>query len=381
MIKKLRNAVLAAACIGALSVGAVEAKQINYALGAPPNTPAHEAVKEFAEALKEYSDGEMKARIYALSLLNFAEMSAGLRDKIADMGLVLTPYNPAEYAPINLLGESSMMLQLIDGDIKGKEGMAFGAAMSEYIFFNCPDCMQSYKQQNQVYVGHGAGTTYGLMCKTPVVTSADLKGKRIRVGASNFARWAQSMGATPVTMSANEMLEALSQGIVDCIALSSPEILNFGLGDTITDLTMAVPGGVFPFSFQVNQDTWRSLNEKQRLALLQASAVGAAAISYRYNMSADEGLALVRKNGAKFHQASDELIASSHKFVEGDMTTLVEQYRKQYKLNDADKILASFRPILEKWVERVKGVESREDMVELYMEHIISKLDASTYGM
>lgn|SRR5690625_1628619 len=381
MIKRIRRAVLALVCTSVLATGAVHAKQLNYALGAPPNTPAHEAVKEFATAVKEFSDGDLQVRIYALSLLNFAEMSAGLRDKIADIGLVLTPYHPAEYPPINFLGESSMMLQLIDGDFTGKEGMAFGAAMSEYIFFNCDECLQRYKQQNQVYIGHGAGMTYGLMCRTPVVSQADLRGKRVRVGASNFARWAQSMGATPVTMSANEMLEALSQGIVDCLALSSPEILNFGLGDTITDLTMAVPGGVFPFSFQINQDTWRGLSAKQRDVILRASAVGAAAISYMYSQSADEGLALVRKNGAKFHEASDDLIKASQEFVKGDMQTLIDQYSRQYKLDNTDQMLANFRPILEKWAKRMENVESKQDLIDLYMEHIVSKLDAASYGM
>lgn len=43
--------------------------------------------------------------------------------KIADVGLVLTPYHPAEYPPINLVGESSMLLRLIEGTGNGKEGL------------------------------------------------------------------------------------------------------------------------------------------------------------------------------------------------------------------------------------------------------------------
>src|SRR5699024_2183076 len=108
-----------------------------------------------------------------------------------------------------------------------------------------------------------------------------------------------------------------------CIALSSPEILNFGLGDTITDLTMAVPGGVFPFSFQLNADTWKGLSVEQRTALLRANTKGAAAISVTYMDAADDGLAYVTEKGAKFHDASPELVKASQEFIEGDIGTLI----------------------------------------------------------
>jgi TRAP-type C4-dicarboxylate transport system substrate-binding protein len=381
MKKTFMAAVFAAICLGTAGANHAEAKQLNYALGAPPNTPAHTAINIFAEAVKEESKGDLTVRVYALSLLNFAEMSVGLRDGIADIGLVLTPYHPAEYPPINLVGESSMLLRLIEGTGDGKEGLAFGAAMSEFIFFNCPDCLDKYKKQNQVYIGHAAGTPYGLMCTTPIKTVADLKGKRVRVGASNFARWAQSMGAAPVTLSANEMLEALSQGIVDCIALSSPEILNYGLGDTITDLTMAVPGGVFPFSFQVNANTWKGLTTERRAVMLRAMAKGAAATSYTYLEAANDGLGFVTKKGAKFHEASPELLKASQEFIEEDVNTLIAQYEKQYKLGNAGDMIATFRPILEKWVGLVQDVESLDDLTDLYWKHLMSKIDPATYGM
>src|SRR5690625_812416 len=121
--------------IGAGAIGSAEAKQLNYALGTPPNTPGHTAVNIFADAVKEESKGDLTVRVYPLSLLNFAEMSSGLRDGIGDIGLVLTPYHPAEYPSINLIGESSMLLSLIEGGGEGKEGLAFGAAMTEFVFF------------------------------------------------------------------------------------------------------------------------------------------------------------------------------------------------------------------------------------------------------
>jgi len=365
-----------------LMSSAADARELNYALGAPPGTPAHEALEFYADKVGELSGGDLTVKVFPLSLLSFAEMSSGIRDGIADMGLILTPYHAGEFPPINLLAESSMLLTLEEELEAGKEGVAFGAALSEFMMFHCPECIDRFEQQNQVYLGHAAGTAYGLMCDEPVMSLEDVGGKRVRVGAGNFARWSEAMGATPVTMSANEMREAISQGIVDCIALSSPEIQNYGLVGLVTDLTMAVPGGVFPFaSFQTNQDLWRSLSDKERETLLRGAAEGNAAISWTYVEAAEESFELVREEGARFHEADESLVKATSDFIATDMETLVKQYEERYGLDNAEAMLDAFRPILSDWVARVAQVDSQEELANLYWEHIFSKIDVASHGL
>ena len=365
-----------------LMSSAADARELNYALGAPPGTPAHEALEFYADKVGELSGGDLTVKVFPLSLLSFAEMSSGIRDGIADMGLILTPYHAGEFPPINLLAESSMLLTLEEELEAGKEGVAFGAALSEFMMFHCPECIDRFEQQNQVYLGHAAGTAYGLMCDEPVMSLEDVGGKRVRVGAGNFARWSEAMGATPVTMSANEMREAISQGIVDCIALSSPEIQNYGLVGLVTDLTMAVPGGVFPFaSFQTNQDLWRSLSDKERETLLRGAAEGNAAISWTYVEAAEESFELVREEGARFHEADESLVKATSDFIATDMETLAKQYEERYGLDNAEAMLDAFRPILSDWVARVAQVDSQEELANLYWEYIFSKVDPASHGL
>ncbi|SET60610.1 MULTISPECIES: C4-dicarboxylate TRAP transporter substrate-binding protein [Marinobacter] len=365
-----------------LMSSAADARELNYALGAPPGTPAHEALEFYADKVGELSGGDLTVKVFPLSLLSFAEMSSGIRDGIADMGLILTPYHAGEFPPINLLAESSMLLTLEEELEAGKEGVAFGAALSEFMMFHCPECIDRFEQQNQVYLGHAAGTAYGLMCDEPVMSLEDVGGKRVRVGAGNFARWSEAMGATPVTMSANEMREAISQGIVDCIALSSPEIQNYGLVGLVTDLTMAVPGGVFPFaSFQTNQDLWRSLSDKERETLLRGAAEGNAAISWTYVEAAEESFELVREEGARFHEADESLVKATSDFIATDMETLAKQYEERYGLDNAEAMLDAFRPILSDWAARVAQVDSQEELANLYWEYIFSKVDPASHGL
>ncbi len=357
-------------------------RELNFALGAPPGTPAHHAIGVYADEVNEISQGKMSVKVFPLSLLSFAEMSSGIRDGIADMGLVLTPYHAGEFPRINLLAESSMLLTLEEKKAAGTEGAIFGMALSEFMMFHCPECIDEFERQNQVYLGHAAGTTYGLMCDEPITTLDQLKGKRVRVGAGNFARWSEALGATPVTMSSNEMREALAQGIVDCIALSSPEIQNFGLVDLVTDLTMAIPGGVFPYaSFQTNRDLWKSLTPEQREILMRAAAVGNAALSWTYIDASEKSFALVREKGARFHEADATLKNPTRDFIANDMETLARQYRERYGLENAEAMLAQFRLILSAWAERLSDVKNQEELAELYWEHIFSKVDLTTHGL
>nr|MBF0684596.1 C4-dicarboxylate TRAP transporter substrate-binding protein [Pseudomonas sp.] len=260
------NAVLSSLVLSVALAGTAHAKELRYAMGFPPGSDSDKAGQAYAKAVSEHSNGKLTVKVYPMSLLNFAETSAGLRDGIADIGYLLAPYFPSEYPHFNLIAESSMQLLLLDDKVRGREGMAYVGAMGEFVFFNCPECKADFEKQNQVFTGNAGSSPYGLTCNKPVVTEADLKGKRLRVAGSHWSRWASHMGATPITMSSNEALEAMQQGVVDCVVVSAPELTNLGIMEAVTDVTMAVPGGIFAGTgvSQVNADTWRSLSKDER---------------------------------------------------------------------------------------------------------------------
>jgi TRAP-type mannitol/chloroaromatic compound transport system substrate-binding protein len=128
-----------------LTMGSMAAaEQIRYAVGAPPTAPQINSIEKYAAAIEDHTDGELDLKIYALSLLSFAEMSDGIRDGMADAGWVLTPYHSREYPHTNFVSESSMMLEPFSGESSGKEGWAFGGALTEYILTDCPKCLEEF---------------------------------------------------------------------------------------------------------------------------------------------------------------------------------------------------------------------------------------------
>lgn len=385
LMKKLLNTLATGAVAASviLAAGSVQARDLRYSMGFPPGSDSDKGAQAYAAAVKKLSNGELNVKVYPLSLLNFAETSAGLRDGITDAGYLLAPYFPSEYPHFNLLAESSMQVLLMDDRIRGKEGMVYTAAMTEFVFFKCPECHAEFAKQNQIFTGGGASSPYYLNCTQPVRNEADLKGKRLRVAGSHWSRWARAMGAQPVTMSSNEALEALKQGVVDCVVVSAPELTNLGLMEAVTDVTVQVPGGLFAGTAisQVNTKVWRSLSKEHRQVLLRAGTVMPAYVPYVYHQREKDVLATVTKRGGRVHQPDPALVQKTREFVERDMKTIVEYFAKTHGVKRGEEIQAQFRTVLEKWVGLMQGVDSREKLSELYWQEIFSKVDVNTYGM
>jgi len=373
-----------AAAFGAallLSSGAVQAQQtLRYSVGFPTGA-APEAARIYAESVKKHSDNSLNVRVFELSLLNLAEMSGGLKQGITDIGYVLTPYFPAEFPHVNMAGELSMLLALQD-DESGKGGLAFGGAMAEFVFFNCPECNADFLRQNQVYTSTGGSSNYMLLCNKPVRTQDDLKGSRIRAGGAAWARWSREMGATPASMSGNEVFEALHQNAVDCAAISAPELSGLNLKDAVTHITVDLPGGVFTgATTNVNAGLWAKLNESQRNALLRAGAQLGAEVSFRYLRYGERDLEAAREKGTEILKADPAAVEASRKVIEADLKGVAASYARQHNVERADEIIETMRRLVERWVPLVQDIESADELSELYWNEVYSKVDVKSHGV
>ncbi len=371
-----------AALVGSGASITAHGTQINYATGYPPNSIGSKAAERYADALEQRSGGDYTARVYPQTLLSFMEMSDGLRDGLADTGTVLLTYSASQYPRANLVGEASMLLELTDIE-PHKAGMAFGGAMAEYMFNHCPSCLQEFRDQNQVYAGAGASTRYMLLCNQPVTSASEVEGKRLRIGGANWSRWAETMGASPVSMSVNEMYEGISQGVLDCTIQSSPELTIFKMMEVVTDITTGVPGGVYGTSSNsINADFWQSVDPNGREAMLYATAVTSADITWAYAQASLNNMETAReRDDITVHKPSADLVAATRTFIREDLKNIAESYRERYGIKDGEQMLETFRPILERWTQLVESVESREDLTKLYWNQIYSKVDVETYGL
>lgn len=364
-----------------VSAGAAQtAETLKLAVGFPTGSAAVYALEQFAKNVEATSD--LKVKLYSLSLLNLKETPPGIRDGIADMGFVLPPYYPAEFAELNLAANLSMLSTT--GRQIESPGTAMGAAMTEYAFLHCPECLTEQKRQNQVYLGSGTSPTYILHCTTPIRTMADLKGKKYRSGAANFGRWAEAVGGTKVSVPGNDIYEAMSQGVVDCGMFSATELTNLQLFDVTKYITTKIPGGVFAgvATNSINRDVWRDLTAEQRQAIFKASARSSADLTWKYYADAKRNLIDAPGKGIEIIEPTAEMVKMSEDFVKSDLAVISQQFTKDYGLANVDAKIAKISELVEKYKGLTAGMaDDPEALAKLYWDEIMSKVDLTTYGL
>ncbi len=377
-----RKTVLAAAGAAMLATagGAQAADTLKVAVGFPTGSAAVYALENFAKNVEATSD--LKVKVFSLSLLNLKETPPGIRDGIADLGFVLPPYYPAEFAEINLAANLSMLATT--GKQVASPGAAMGAAMTEYVFLHCPECLTEQKRQNQVYLGTGTSPTYILHCTTPIRTIDDLKGKKYRSGAANFGRWAEAVGGTKVSVPGNDIYEAMAQGVVDCGMFSATELTNLQLFDVTKYITTKIPGGVFAgvATNSINRDVWGELTPAQREAIFKASARSSADVTWKYYADAKRNLNDAPGKGIEIIEPTAEMVKMSEDFVKADLAVISKQFTDDYGLENVDAKIAKIAELVEKYKTLTEGMEDdAEALAQLYWDEIMSKVDLSTYGM
>ena len=358
---------------------AAQSAELTFAGGWPPNSAPTAMLEEFATAVGELTNGEVSVRVFPLSLLSFAEANAGVRDGIADMTANLMAYFPAEFANFNMLAEFSELVELEEfaGEMSST---AFAGAITEYVFQNCPACLGEIDAQNQVYLGAASTTSYVLQCVVPLSTVADLQGKRIRTAGAYWARWAETVGATPVSMSVNETLEGLNQGVVDCTASNTADFVNFGFIDVVKYVYVGLPGAQFNVPFTMNKDSWNALSDENKTAMLRAHAKLVADISWVYIEEARAGKERAPGLGIEYTDASAELVALNRDFISKDKEDVARIYAERFNISTGTEAAAALTESLAKWTDLTRDVSSAEQLAEIYWNEIFSKIDVATYG-
>lgn len=362
-------------CLGASLVSApAVARELKLASGVLPTHTNHAGYEAFAKALNQKAP-DLKVRILPLSFLNSTQTYAGIRDGVVDLGFVLAPLLPAD------LPESQLPINLA---MLGNSGFAMAGAMTEYLL-TCQECLAERLKMNHVYLGSVAAGPYWILSTKKITNLDEIKGKKLRSGAAPWGRWAQEMGAVALSITPNEIFEAMSQGTLDGGMLPVSELSNLRLIDIVKHVTTGAPMGTYHGMeiLNMNRKTWRSLTDAQRRAVIDSAAVGSAVITMRFLGDVERNLAEARKKGIQIHPAAPDLVARSNAFAEADVARVAASAEKEYGIKNAAAKAQRFRELVQKW-EKLIPPGVRDDpnvLAEILHREIYSKIDAKTYGM
>ncbi|MDO9526059.1 MAG: hypothetical protein Q7J57_11090 [Gemmobacter sp.] len=358
----------------------VQAETMRLVVGQQETHAHFYGYERYAAWLKANSGIDPK--VFGPSLLALPEIPNGVRDGVAGMGAVITAYFAAEFAETNLVANLSMLST--SGDTVDLPAAAMSGAMMEYVLLNCPDCLTQYKGQNQVFLGSASTSPYSLLCANPVVTLADMKGKKFRSGAANFGRWAEDVGGVKVSIPGNEIYDAMSQGVVDCAMLAVGDLIGASLADVTKAVHMGVPGGVFAGIAinNVNAGVWAKLPVTDRAAMIKGTATLVADIVTRQRQLELDAIAKANELKIAMTQADAETMTNYGVFVAGDLAVISTEFKTQYKLNDVDAKIAKVQELVTKWkgLTRDVGTDSAK-LANIYWTVVLSKVDPATYGV
>lgn len=109
---------------------------------------------------------------------------------------------------------------------------------------------------------------YVLVCKQPVRTLEDLKGKKMRTWGEDMPRLAKAAGAVPVTLFLPELYEGLGRGVIDCAPFSYDYTVSYKLHEVAKYVTEVVTWEGPTHATWISLEKWNGLPpDVQRIML------------------------------------------------------------------------------------------------------------------
>lgn len=365
------SGLMAAAALSVAAATSTQARDLTMAPGFAPGSTVNLGAEAFTSRVTELTNGELTFTIHPLTLLSVPQMLNGVRDGVADVGVVLPMVFAAQFKEANLIGDLAML---------GQSAPAMAGATTEYIM-TCAPCLDEFESNNMIYLGSGSTPDYGIQSTKPFTETADISGAKLRSPNATFNRWVEHFGGVALTLPGNEIFEAVKQGVVDGALLSAGELHNIRMIDVVKHVTVGVPGGTYNLIniATINRDLWLDLTPDQRQAMIDASAHAIAVTTMGYVDGATEALKEAKTLGIEVHEPSPELAAASKAFVIEDLKQIAS-IAAERGVPDAEAKIARFRDLVAKWEKLTEGVEPTvESLTELYKAEIFSKLDGNAF--
>lgn len=293
-----RTAVLVGALVSA--TGAAGAQEFKLRWGHYlPNSGFVQIEKDFAEKIKERTDGRVEIDITFAGGLGKGEEVATLAGRGAiDMASVAPGYYPDQL----LFWKAYQIPFVFDDPVQ-----AIDVLTRSYQEF--PVFKEELDRMNVRHLFHQPLGSYYLTGPEPDCTSvASLEGKKIRSFGADVPKLHNAIGAVPVTVAPTEVYEALQRGTIDYSFLNAGNIESLRLyepGKYNCGPIMTITGHLIV----IGNRTWDKLPaDIQEIFLDQAKKSQQAYLDWVV-AGDEEAIATIEANGATFTPFPDEEMA------------------------------------------------------------------------
>ncbi|WP_424831503.1 C4-dicarboxylate TRAP transporter substrate-binding protein [Ruegeria sp.] len=213
---------------------------------------------------------------YGGSIVKPKGVLEGIQLGLGDIGIVTTIFHSSKLPSQGISGSTPFV---------ASDSRAVAKAVDE-IAREYPAMQNEFAAQNQVYLATGVVLdTYQIFCTEPVVSVADLEGRKIAGAGLNLRYLEGIKDAAGVRGGLTDFYNMLQTGLVDCGMLWPEAAKTFKIAEVAPYMLRADLGAVNSKTITVNADYWANLPDEVK------DVLKAVAIDYRDHVA---GIAMDR---------------------------------------------------------------------------------------
>lgn len=230
------------------------------------------AMVKWQEAITERTDGKITFENYwSASLLGATDSLQGVRDGVADIGLIIPSYYPQELPVgswISGLGNALSGSTVHD--------VAAGGAASYENSTTFEPLVEEYASHNLTVLQATSSPAYNLLCTKPIESEAEAEGMRARSSGPAWTGTLEALGMLPVSLAFNEAYEGLQRGVIDCMVINPNQLVSgLQLKDIVTDYVPVTFAQLQASTWVMNLDVWESFPVELQQIVHEESAQAA----------------------------------------------------------------------------------------------------------
>lgn len=252
------SSLLACAVLTSQAVPAAAETKWDLPVQWPPSNFYTKMIEEFADTVREETDGELVITVHAGGALGFKgpDMLAAVRDQIVSIGDV-TPALVSGEAPFLGIDRIPFIFDNYE-------------AFASFMAFARPVYDEIYAENNQLMLFIVPWPPTNLHTKTPVESLGDAEGRKIRTHDKLGTEFYQALGVSPIQLPWAEVVPSLAAGTIEGVNTSASSAVDgkfweFLSSTTLFHLQWAVSG------VNVNMDAFRALDPEIQDTVLRVA--------------------------------------------------------------------------------------------------------------
>ena len=325
---------LAAAFAAIIASAPVLAEAFKFDLAAetPANSIWADADRQFIEAVKEKSDGEIEITPHFGGALGYLA-----RDHYTLVGEGAVPIASSQvdkFVGLAPIWQLSTVPFLTPGWTEARA--LYEAAKPHY--------EKALAEVNQILLYSAPGTPIGIWSKRPIANPDDLQGLKIRTFDANGTNTLRAAGAAPVQLSWAEVVPALSTNMIESVLTSDESGVNANFWEHMGYFHEL--NYLFGLSItHMNRDVFQSLSPEQQAIIMETAREVEEAAWQRAEERVAGNYEKIRSAGA---QIVTDVPAEFVDHLKKAGEPMLETWRQVMGEAEADAILADFQAKLQR---------------------------------